>query len=306
MAKAAVDTTTTSLPDYGALSGVNLFAATSGVYAAGTASTSRGNGNAYYTTQFPGGSRARFAANQFAQQTGSIGGGFGRVCVARVLINKIGSTVEWFIGGLKIATITNATFTAGNVFIGYWDSYTSVSDNAALSFGLVDNVRVERFVTNVPPYITAQPESVQHHGQQRTLQQSPPAARRAGVSMALQRHEPRGRHRQQLHAAQCPGDSCGKLFRGRDEQQWFDHERGGDVDVDAKRSVAVHLHRRAAGRHCALGVTGDPGFNVLLQTSTNLVDWSALTNLVNPTGTLSFTNTPALDVPYQFFRALYP
>jgi hypothetical protein len=56
----------------------------------------------------------------------------------------------------------------------------------------------------------------------------------------------------------------------------------------------------------ALSVTGDPGFNVLLQISTNLVDWSALTNLLNPTGTLSLTNEPATEVPYQFFRALYP
>jgi hypothetical protein len=56
----------------------------------------------------------------------------------------------------------------------------------------------------------------------------------------------------------------------------------------------------------ALGMMGDPGFNVLLQVSTNLLDWSALTNLLNPSGMLSFTNEPAAEVPYQFFRALYP
>ena len=55
-----------------------------------------------------------------------------------------------------------------------------------------------------------------------------------------------------------------------------------------------------------LGVTGDPGFTVQLQTATNLVDWSALTNLFNPTGTLIFTNEPPVGVPHQFYRARYP
>jgi uncharacterized protein (TIGR03382 family) len=31
----------------------------------------------------------------------------------------------------------------GNISIGYMDPFASVSDNAALSFGLVDNLRVE-------------------------------------------------------------------------------------------------------------------------------------------------------------------
>ena len=56
----------------------------------------------------------------------------------------------------------------------------------------------------------------------------------------------------------------------------------------------------------SLVLAGDPGFGIQLQASTNLTDWSALTNLANPTGTLVFTNAPAAEVPYQFFRALYP
>lgn len=32
----------------------------------------------------------------------------------------------------------------------------------------------------------------------------------------------------------------------------------------------------------------------------------ALTNLLNPTGTQSFTGVPPLGVPHQFYRALYP
>jgi hypothetical protein len=43
-----------------------------------------------------------------------------------------------------------------------------------------------------------------------------------------------------------------------------------------------------------------------LLTSTNLVDWSVLTNLANPTGVLLFTNPVSSDVPQQFYRAEYP
>ena len=60
-----------------------------------------------------------------------------------MIVNKTGSTVEWFIDGLKIATVTNVTFTSSNIFIGYWDSFSSLSDDTNLTFGVVDNVRVE-------------------------------------------------------------------------------------------------------------------------------------------------------------------
>ncbi len=47
-----------------------------------------------------------------------------------------GNTVDWAIDGIRLATITNATFTASNVFVGYWDMFTSLSDNTNLSFGV--------------------------------------------------------------------------------------------------------------------------------------------------------------------------
>ena len=56
-----------------------------------------------------------------------------------------------------------------------------------------------------------------------------------------------------------------------------------------------------------LGLTGDPGFNVQLhRTPTNLSDWSVLTNLANPSGTLITTDAPPTTVPEQFYRAQYP
>jgi len=61
-----------------------------------------------------------------------------------VVIARRGDLVEWSIDGVLIARVRRAVLPGENVFVGYWDSFTSVSDNSALSFGLVDNVRVER------------------------------------------------------------------------------------------------------------------------------------------------------------------
>ena len=152
----ASDTSTTSMNDFGAFSGTTYYAAASGVYAGGTASDVRGNNHAYYAIPFPAGRTAPAAQSQ----SGSLAVGTIGFMWRDVIINKTGNTVEWFIDGLKIATITGASFTSSNIFIGLWDSFNSLSDNTNLSFAIFDNVRVERLVTNVPPYITGQPEGL--------------------------------------------------------------------------------------------------------------------------------------------------
>jgi len=135
-----------------------LQSANSGVYAAGTASNSRGNGNPYYQSTFPGGQTAPASQTlEHPQQTGSLSAGTVGFGWRSVLIEKSGNTVEWYMDGLKIATLGGAD-PAGNVFLGYWDSYSSISDNSALSFGLADNLVVEVPETNYPPAITSQPE----------------------------------------------------------------------------------------------------------------------------------------------------
>lgn len=136
--------TTSSINDFGAFSGANYSSAASGVYAAGTDSNARDNLSPYYTTAFPGGLTApALQQSAYPRQTGALAAGAVGFAWRDAIISKRGNIVEWSIDGIKLATFTNATFTASNVFVGYWDPFTSVSDNTALSFGLVDNVRVE-------------------------------------------------------------------------------------------------------------------------------------------------------------------
>lgn len=144
-----------SAPDFRALSGTTLHSAASGVYAGGTEATIGRCSHPYYTATFPGGQTApAVQAQSGALAVGTIGFAW-----RDVIVSKTGSTVEWFIDGLKIASIGNASLTASNIFIGYWDSFNSLSSNTNLSFGMFDNVRVEQYVAYVPPYFTSQPES---------------------------------------------------------------------------------------------------------------------------------------------------
>ena len=133
------DTSTTTLPDFAALSGQIQYSALSGVFKSGTASNSRGNGNSYYWAKFPGGQTAPIVQGQ----TGGLAIGTVGLGWREVVISREDNTVSWSIDGLKIATITDATFPGDNIFVGYWDFFASVAANPALSFGLVDNLRVE-------------------------------------------------------------------------------------------------------------------------------------------------------------------
>ncbi len=152
----ASDTSPTT-GDYRAHVGASLQSTTSGVYTAGTNTTAKGNGDGYYLDAFPTEQAApALQQTNYAQQTGVCAAGTLGFAWHEVVVAHRGSTVDWAVDGIRLATITNAAFTASNVFIGYWDMYASVSDNTNLSFGLVDNVRVEMPVR--APSITVQPQ----------------------------------------------------------------------------------------------------------------------------------------------------
>ena len=73
-----------------------------------------------------------------------------------VVITRTGASLTWSIDGLPIASIdTTSLNLSTNIFLGYFDTSASLSDNVAMSFGLIDNVRVESLTGPVePPVIT--------------------------------------------------------------------------------------------------------------------------------------------------------
>ncbi|MGI8965690.1 MAG: PEP-CTERM sorting domain-containing protein, partial [Limisphaerales bacterium] len=134
-----------STSDFRAYRGTVLEGATSAAYAAtDDAFNRRDSANAYYQTAFPGGQQApalqqsTYPTNQTgALAAGTIGFGWRQVEIA-----KVGTNVTWKIDGLLIATLTNAPFGGSNIFVGHWDAFSSIADQAELNFSVVDNLRV--------------------------------------------------------------------------------------------------------------------------------------------------------------------
>jgi hypothetical protein len=303
----ASDTLTTALNDFGAFSGTTYHSADSGVYAAGTASNSRGNGNTYYHGALPGGQTApALQQGNHPQQTGALAAGTSGFAWRDVIISKTANTVEWFLDGLKIATINNATFTANNFFIGYWDSFNSLSDNAALSFGLVDNVRVERFVTNVPPYITSQPQGLAaREGTNVTF------AVLAGGTGPLT-------YQWRFNGTNLPSATASSLTRNNvqpadagDYSVLITNVAGMVVSSTALLTVTVPQPLKfesvtlLANDELKLLISSEPG-TLTIQWSSNLVFWETLTNLAHPGGTIEVTDPVTVATPQRFYRALMP
>jgi len=155
----AVDGEGQSTIDYRWHKGATLQGVAEGQYAAGTQSGARSAADPYYSQfglivadDLP--VQGANAPGGFPQQNGTtIAGTFGFAWhEVELVVDPTGGTggatsVSWFIDDLLIgkldAGVTTSFPTDGRVTIGYSDPFTSVSDNPTLSFGLIDNLRVE-------------------------------------------------------------------------------------------------------------------------------------------------------------------
>ena len=292
----ATDTSAT-LPDWRAFVGTTLQSAASGVYAGGTESNIRGNGHPYYQNVFPGGQTSPPAQAQVGGlEVGTIGFGW-----HDVVVNKTANVIEWFIDGLKIAGVTN-TLTANNIFIGYWDSFSSLSANTNLSFGLVDNVRVE--IPAIAPTLSTQPLAV-----------AVKVTSNAMFSVTAT-GTPAPTYQWRFNGTNLPGATLASFT-----QDNVQYSQAGNYSVVVSNlagavvsSNALLAILPAAPAEFQVGalqpdgsleltLAGDAGAAYFVETSTNLVNWSVLTNisLSGPTTPFSVGGNPA-EVQ-RYFRA---
>ena len=296
----ASDTSTTSLNDFGAFSGTTHHAAASGIYAAGTASDARGNGNAYYAAAFPGGQSAPATQGQ----SGGLAVGTMGFAWREVIVTRTGSTVEWIIDDLKIATINGASFAASNIFVGLWDSFNSLSDNTNLSFALFDNVRVEQFVTNVPPYLTSQPAGLNlKTGSNATFTVA------AGGTAPL-------RYQWRFQGADISGATQSSFTRANlttnDSGNYsvvVTNDHGGATSAAAPLSVSEPVPFRFAsaallnGEQLKLVLTSEPGLSLVIWRSDDLTNWVVLTNIPSVSGVIEFLDPISTVTAQRFYRA---
>lgn len=141
---------TLAVGDATAYAAFTLFNDDSGVYAAGTGAPDSGirkTTHSYYALW--GGLTA--PASQLANypgQTGTSGTGNLGISWHTVVLTKSNNIVYWTIDGINIATLPTDSVTLGNnVFVGFEDVFPGVSGTPAMSFIVVDNLRVERFIS---------------------------------------------------------------------------------------------------------------------------------------------------------------
>ena len=113
-----------------------------GVYMAG----SQDAGNPYYAAIFPEGKVAPdLQVFEFPSQDGATVGGQVAFQWVAVQLIKRGDTITWTMNGTDVVKASQSTAPysdEGNIFLGYSDWFSSVSDNEFMSFGLFDNLKV--------------------------------------------------------------------------------------------------------------------------------------------------------------------
>ena len=294
-----VSATSSTAGDYSGYFGTTWKNAASGIYAAG----SLDNANPYYSTAFPTGQSAPLLQQvNYAQQTGALNQGTFGLAWHDVIVSRRGSTVNWAVDGILLATISNATFTASNICVGFWDPFASLTDNTNLSFGLVDNLRVEE--PAIAPIFTLQP-----------LAQTVKLGTNVVFAAA---------------ATGLPAPNFQWLFNGTNILDATNSSYAlafvavtnvGNYSVMVTNiagsvtssKAMLALLPPAAAQFQSISVqpdgtvqisfTGDAVWSYTIETSTNLITWSSLTNLTSTNGLFYVSVGTTTNNPQQFYRA---
>jgi len=295
--------TATGTADVNAYAGTTVQLVATGDYWAGTDPTARGNGNVYYTTAWTNGAAAPALqqANYPQQATGALNAGTFGLAWHDVIVSKRGSTVDWVVDGIRFATISNASFTASNVFVGFWDPFASLSSNNVINFGLVDNVRVESPAV-LPSFLTQPVAQTVRLGTNATL-----AAAATGL--------PSPNYQWRLNGTNIPSATNASyvlMFVAATNTGNYSvlttNLAGSATSTNALLTlispVAAQFQSiNVANNTVQISFTGDAYWSYTVETSTNLSSWSPLTNLTSANGLFNFTAGSVTNAPQQFFRA---
>ena len=294
-----VSASSTTFGDYSGYIGKNWQNAGTGIYAAG----SLDNANPYYTSAFPTGQSApALQQANYPQQTGSLNPGTFGLAWHDVIVSRRGSTVNWAVDGILFATISNATFTASNVFVGFWDPFASLTDNTNLSFGLVDNLRVE--VPAVAPVITAQPQGVWvGFGSNVTFSVTATGLPAPALQWLFNGTNLSGMTNTNLVLTNIQAASAGNYSVIATNVAGSVLSSNALLSIIPTQPAQFQLISLQPDGSLQLVASGQAGATYVIETSTNLVNWTAITNLVATNGVLELNFVPPANDLQRFFRA---
>lgn len=294
--------TATSTADVNAYAGPAVLPAATGDYWAGTDTAARGNGNIYYTTGFPNGAAApALQQANYPQQSGNLNPGTLGLGWHDFIVSKRGTTVDWVVDGIRFATISNATLTASNVFVGFWDPFPSLSSNNIINFGLVDNVRVES--PAVAPAFLTQPIA------QTVILGTNVTFTAAANGFPAPNYQWRFNNTSIAGATNASYTLAFVATTNAGNYSVVATNLAGGI---SSTNALLALVAPAAAQFSSIALTdgavqisftGDAYWTYTIETSTNLMSWSTLTNLASPTGEFNFTAGSVTNAPQQFYRA---
>ncbi|MFO1488342.1 MAG: GH25 family lysozyme [Verrucomicrobiota bacterium] len=294
--------TAVSAADVNAYVGPTVQTVAGGSYWAGKDVTSRDHGNYYYTEALPGNAPApALQQANFPQQTGRLDTGTFGLTWHDVIVSRRGNIVDWVIDGVRFATISNATFTASNVFVGFWDPFTSLSSNNVINFGLVDNVRVE-VPAIAPAFVTVPFSRTVKLGTNVTFTSSA-----TGLPGAAYQWRFNG-----TNISSATNASYSLAFVGTTNVGSYSVMATNVAGLTLSTNAMLSLVAPAAGQFTGIAnaggdiqitLVGDPYWTYTVEVSTNLVNWNVFTNLSNASGLFGFQAGASGDAPQRFFRA---
>jgi sugar lactone lactonase YvrE len=137
--------------DYSAFIGPNNQNDDTGFYAAGVGPANGGlriESHPFYSSRWGGQTAPAAQLALFPGQTGVVNPGNAGMAWHTVVITKTTNVVVWAMDGVVICAVTNDPINLStNIFVGYQDRFGgSLSSQPEMSFGLVDNLKVETFV----------------------------------------------------------------------------------------------------------------------------------------------------------------
>lgn len=295
--------TNTGVNDYCVFIGSVVQTGTTGYYFAGTNSSVRGADDKYYQAAITNVRSAPTAqqANFPQQSTNTLDPGTFGLAWHDVIVSKRGGTIDWVVDGVRFAVISNATFTASNVFVGHWDPFTSRSSSNAINFSLVDNVRVES--PAFAPAFTLQPVAqTVKLGTNVTFTAATTGLPAANYQWRFNGTNISGATNSSYALAFVDVTNAGNY------SVFATNIMGSVVSTNAALAIAAPVAAQFTtiamdSDTVQIGFTGDAYWNYTIETSTNLTDWDAFTNLTSTTGLFNFSAGSITNMPQQFFRA---
>jgi hypothetical protein len=221
-------------------------------------------------------------------------------------LRQTNNVILWLLDGTVIAQRTNtSSFTAGNIMLGFMDTFASIANPAEDAFVIFDNVRVEDLSTGSlqAPAITAQPQS-----------QTIVAGANVAFTVTASGSAPLS-YQWRFKGTNVPGAAGSSLMLTN-----IQASAAGPYDVVVSNAAGVVTSDAAtltvtaadvrflsvamlANREVQLVFSGAAGQDYVIEASPNLVGWAPVWLLTGSNGPLSFIDPGATSLSRRFYRA---